>query len=140
MILGVGEGTFALLFISVASLLLAVVLAYLAPRMALTTTLGCLSLPFIAFGIISSAPRKGSAPVPTAAASAGLYREPSFSDTNVNDSLLPVRVVLIVIPCIGLIAAFAVYVYDVLNAPLFTAPTVQCRRKQLEALHPTWYK
>lgn len=137
MILGVGDGTFAILFVSVAAIVLAIIFAYLLPKLALATTLVCLSLPFIVFGIIASAPRKSSSAV---SVRASLYDDLPFDSSDVNDTLLPVRVVLLVVLCLGLLTAFAVYVYDVLNAPLFTAPTVQCRRKQLEALHPSWYK
>lgn len=138
MILGVGDGTFAILFVTVASILLAFTFAYFFPRAALFSTALCIALPFITFAIIESAPRK-AAPVPTASTSA-LYHEQPMDASDVVDTLFPVRIVLLTLLCLAVLVAFGVYVYDVLNAPLYTAPTVQCRRKQLEALHPSWYK
>lgn len=137
MILGVGAGTFAVGFTAVIAILIALALAYFFPRLALWTAIVALSLPFIVFGIINSAPR---APV-VAATSTSIYRDGIRPlDSNINDNYFPVRVLLVTLLCVSVVACFGVYLYDVLSALPFVAPTVQCRRKQLESLHPTWYK
>ena len=137
MILGVGAGTFAVGFTAVIAILISIALAYFFPRLALWTTIVTLSLPFIVFGIISSAPR-AAVPVSTPTS---IYRNgQSAKDNDINDEYFPVRVLLLTLLCLSVVTSFAVYLYDVLSALPFVAPTVQCRRKQLESLHPTWYK
>lgn len=138
MILGVGAGTFAVAFTAVASILLALILAYFFPRVALWTSILMLSLPFIVFGIISSAPK---AAVASVAVPHSIYRDGTvvLAD-DIHDDFFPVRILVLTLLCASVLGSFVVYLYDVLSALPFVAPTVQCRRKQLESLHPSWYK
>lgn len=138
MIIGVGAGTFAVGFTVVVSLVLALALAYFFPRIALLTTVIAASLPLIVFGIINSAPRES---LRSSTSHITIYRDGlPASQHDIHDSYFPVRVLLLTLLCLSALVSFGVYIYDILSALPFVAPTVQCRRKQLESLHPSWYK
>jgi len=137
MIGSVGDGTFAVLLVSAASIVIALLGGYFVPRAALLIALVAVCLPFIAFGIIASAPKRVSL-TPTAVNP--FYREEPAS-TGTVDSFFPIRLILVIVLALGLLVG-VVYrlAVLVLQAPPFTAPVVQCKRQRLESLHPSWFK
>lgn len=149
LILGLGVGTFAVLVTFIICLVLFVFLGYLAPRAALYIFLGLMAIPWVVFAIIDSAPRRaipsGTNTVDSSSSSSGSDTttaggSPTVAGLVVEDTLLPVRVVVLLLLSLGVLGGLGLRALDVINAPPFTAPTVQCRRKQLEAIHPSWYK
>ena len=139
MIGSLGDGTFAVLLTCVVALVLALIGSYLFPSAALYISLLCLSLPFIVFAILVSAPRV--VPKPAQQPTSPFYNDPPMSTDAVLDSFYGLRVALVALMSFGIAGGVGYHIgVTVLQAPPFTAPTVQCRRKQLEALHPSWYK
>ena len=147
LILGLGVGTFAVLITFIICLVLFAFLGYLVPRAALYIFLGLMAIPWIVFAIIDSAPRRPSNDAlshiddsSSSASGSDAAAASTVSGLVVEDTLLPVRIVLLLLLSLGVLGGLGLRALDVLNAPPFTAPTVQCRRKQLEAIHPSWYK
>lgn len=147
MILGVGDGTFAVLFATAVAILIAIVGAYFAPDATLFILIGCLALPLIVFGCILSAPKASSGPPAGGSTSNSSspyyypYREQPFSpDTALIDTFLPVRIVVFLVLFLGLLAGIGFCVLDVAAEPPFAVPRMRCLREQLEEAHPSWYR
>ncbi|AAZ13228.1 uncharacterized protein TEOVI_000094000 [Trypanosoma equiperdum] len=142
MILGLGDGTFAILFFIILGIVGTLFGSYVCPRLVLPIGLACAAMPFIAYGCIISSPHD---PVPAPLPQTSYNRERPFptnpDEAVVVDYLFPVRVVLMVLTCGSLLAAAGYYVVRVVVLePPFKAPRVQCLREQLEEEHPTWYR
>ncbi|RNF27197.1 uncharacterized protein Tco025E_00571 [Trypanosoma conorhini] len=138
MILGVGDGTFAILFVTVFGIIVASVGAYLQPRWALPIGVACLALPFLVYGCIISAPREHP---PSVLPATPYSRERQFSvNAVVVDHFFPIRVGAMILLLLALLAAAVYNVMLVVREPPYKAPKVRCLRERLEELHPTWYR
>ncbi|KAH9598372.1 hypothetical protein LSM04_004482 [Trypanosoma melophagium] len=138
MILGIGDGTFAILFVTVLGIIATLIGSYVLPRLAVVIGAASLSLPFIVYGCIISAPH---GPVPPPIPSTSYNREqPLRIGAAVVDYFLPVRVVAMVILILALAAGLGYYILSVVREPPYKAPHVYSLREQLEELHPTWYR
>ncbi|KEG10316.1 hypothetical protein DQ04_03881010 [Trypanosoma grayi] len=138
MILGVGDGTFAILVVSTFSIVGALVGSYVCPRFAIPIGAAFLSLPFAVYGCILSAPHD---PVPPPLPPTSYNRERRLlPDAAVVDYFLPVRIVALLVLAIAVLAALAYHTVLVVREPPYKAPRVRCLREQLEEMHPTWYR
>ncbi|ESL07741.1 hypothetical protein TRSC58_04566 [Trypanosoma rangeli SC58] len=136
MILGVGDGTFAILLVTVFGIIVTLVGSYVQPRWALFIGVACLSLPFVVYGCILSAPREE---LPSVLPVTPYNRERQLPlDAVVVDYFLPVRIVAMLLLSLALIAAVVYNVFLVVWEPPYKAPRVRCLRERLEELHPTW--
>jgi hypothetical protein len=121
LILGVGPGTFAVLFACGFAIVVFLLGALLKPDRIVFIAVGCAAIPLIVFGLIYASPRPGD------------------YDDKVIDYYYPVRVTLIILLLIGmLLSVIAQRVLPIFFAPGYTAPKGFCRRKALEANHPSW--
>ncbi|ORC86935.1 uncharacterized protein TM35_000252310 [Trypanosoma theileri] len=138
MILGIGDGTFAILFVTVFGIVMTLVGSYMLPRLAIVIGAVSLSLPFIVYGCIISAPH---GPVPPPMPPTSYNREqPLRMDIALVDYFLPVRIVAMLVLILALAAGVGYYVLLVVREPPYKAPRVYSLREQLEELHPTWYR
>ncbi|EPY43474.1 hypothetical protein AGDE_00447 [Angomonas deanei] len=138
MILGVGEGTFAVLLTIGVAILGALLGAYFMPKMSLFILLGCICLPLIVYGCILSSPK---APNPVPSLPPVVYREAVLpSNTDLIDKFLPVRIVIFLILVFSMFGGIATLLLDIMKEPPYTVPRMRCLREQLEEAHPTWYK
>lgn len=65
---------------------------------------------------------------------------PTNDTSPISDNYLPVRIVVLLLGCLGVLLAAGYSLVIVLTAPPYSCPEVKCRRKLLEELHPTWYR
>ena len=121
LVMGVGPGTFAVLFTCAVSLLIFLLGALLKPERITFIFIVCAALPLIVFGLVYAAPRHGE------------------YDNKIIDYYYPVRVTLIILLLLGLIlSVLAQKVLPIFFTPGYAAPKGLCRRKVLEANHPSW--
>eukprot|EP00758_Cryptobia_borreli_P006814 Tbor_TRINITY_DN5208_c0_g1::TRINITY_DN5208_c0_g1_i1::g.16537::m.16537 len=153
LILGVGPGLFAVIFTSVIAFLIFAAISYCLPDYAVFIFLASMCLPISIYLLILSAPYEDSSshtpkPPPKAGTHHPLpavvfYKEdgPSPDADTITDYMIIVRVGMVTLACLGvLLGAGYSAVSIIIMAPPYTIPRVQCRRRQLEALHPSWYK
>lgn len=156
MIGGIGAGLFAVLLVAAIALLLACVVSYMFPDFTFFVFLGCAVLPVLTFAVIMSAPyepvgrlktgRAGQGteaptPVPKLPSSVFYPSDGQTSDfSDIVDEWFPVRVTMFVVAVAGVLLGSAYSFVLALTAPPYVAPQVQCLRRQLEQLHPTWYR
>lgn len=139
MILGVGAGTFAVLFAAAISVVIAAVGSYLIPRASMFMLMAVFVLPLIVYGCILTAPRQSDVSNATVVASA--YREQQLpSTTDIVDTFLPVRLTIFLLVCSGTLGGVAYSILSVVKGPSYEVPRVKCLRQQLEEAHPTWYR
>lgn len=123
LVAGVGPGLFALIFITVFALLVALFVAFMRPGIAVPVGIACLLLPLLAFGLIMAAPVEGTR-----------------ADVVTDHYYIP-RVIFIVLMFLCALAGPGFHVgVLVLGAPPYQAPEVACRRKKLAQMHPSWVK
>jgi hypothetical protein len=108
------------------------------PKGALFIGLACLAFPFVVYGFILTAPIAvpTAAPVPRSP----YYHEPPMDTSAVVDIFLPVRYTILSLIVVAIVVAAAVRLVEIVQSPPIVAPNVLCQRKQLEALHPAWYR
>ena len=170
LILGLGPGLFAIIVTFCVAFLIFLAASYIAPDASFFIFIGVMVLPVLVFGFIMSAPfepsdaylakqasldgTSGGLPtLPTTTISPGTTAEvqlsssafyksdgPAYDSSPIADTYLPVRIVIIILGCLGVLLAAGYSLVIVLTAPPYTCPQVQCRRKLLEELHPTWYR
>ncbi|KAG5484255.1 hypothetical protein CUR178_07411 [Leishmania enriettii] len=140
MILGIGDGTFAVLVTVGVAIVIALFGSYVAPQSALLIILGCAMLPFIVYGCILTAPH-GPITNSTTLFNAADYRErPLPSNTDLIDKFLPVRIVVFILMALGTFSGLAFHIFTLVNSPPYETPRVRCLRQQLEEAHPSWYR
>ncbi|EAN83902.1 hypothetical protein C3747_66g187c [Trypanosoma cruzi] len=138
MILGVGDGTFAILFVTVIGIIVTLIGSYVQPRLALPIGLVCFLLPFLLYACILSAPHgRLLPPLPDTPYNRERRLPP---DAVVVDHLLPVRIGVMILLFLAFFAAVGYHVLLVIWEPPYKAPRVRCLREQLKELHPTWYR
>ena len=138
LILGIGPGLFAIVFTAGFALLIALIGAYFYPSAAVYILLVALTLPILMFAIILSAPFHVN--VSRVSLVDQLYDDgPNMNSNPIIDNQLPHRISVLVVVSLGALLGILFQVgVLVLQAPSFSFPKVQSRRKRLEALRPSW--
>ena len=118
-ILGVGAGTFAVIFTTFLAVFIGLTLSVIKPRQATTICFGCALLPLIVLGFYAASPRKG---------------DPKIENAIV-DHYYPVRVTVTLLLITGVLAGSGGRILiPIIAQPKFFTPNVTCRRKQLESI------
>ncbi|EPY35072.1 hypothetical protein STCU_00367 [Strigomonas culicis] len=138
MLLGVGEGNFAVLVTIGVAVVAALLGGYFMPRFALFIAIGCIGLPFIVYGCILTSPQKAS---PEVYLGPSVYRERRLpTDTYLIDKFVPVRIVIFIVFVFAMLGGIAALLLGILTEPPYRVPRMRCLREQLEESHPNWYK
>lgn len=153
---GIGAGLFAVLIVAAIALVVAIVVSYMFPDFTFFVFLGCAALPVLTFACIMSAPyeplgsgyasnanNNGDGGAQTRLPATVFYPNDGSNPSDrsdITDDWFPAKVAMMVIVILGMLLGASYSIVLALTAPPYVAPKVLCLRRQLEQMHPTWYR